>query len=83
MAEIIKKVAFDSTADKKENPIGKQGPVESYGVGKAEDETQLIDTKKKIEEAASIKIRSKVKAEMENVVKNKPGWARYQAFTPD
>ena len=31
----------------------------------------------------SMAIRKTVKKEVDDVVKNKPGWARYQQFTPD
>ena len=64
-------------------PVGRQGPTKNYGIEKADDATQLIDLKGSMSQPAALAIKGKVKSEMADVVKSKPGWARYEAFTPD
>ena len=66
---------FPSTAD--QVPVGRQGPVNNYGVGAADDATQLFDIAAKIKPSMSMAIKNTVKKEVDDVVKNKPGWARY------
>ena len=36
-----------------------------------------------VPENVGLSIKEKVKQEMEEIISSKPGWARYQAFTPD
>ena len=56
-----------------------------YGIDKADDAVQLLDLNSAmtVQESVGLSIREKVKQEMEEIVNSKPGWARYQAFTPD
>ena len=56
-----------------------------YGIDKADDAVQLLDLNSAmtVQESVGLSIREKVKQEMEEIVNSKPGWARYQTFTPD